>query len=173
MSDSPSSSDQPSSTAPETTLYDPPSQDGEAFSGDAERRDLRLKIPQDLANRLLEVSLHLGLSPSTVASRAIGLVCDEIGLVDREDFSSDTLIQKYQTRLDLLHTLEYDLQRSTTDTEDDTERFDWDDVDAIIEEGESTIQSSGSTSPGTDEGGDDAAPGDAASEGDEVADANG
>jgi hypothetical protein len=166
MSDSPSSSDQSSSTAQETTLYDPPSEDGEAFSDDVERRELRLEIPQDLANRLLEVSLHLGLSPSTVASRAIGLVCDEIGLVDREDLSSDTLIQKYQTRLDLLHTLDYDLQRSTTDAEDDTERFDWDAVDAIIEQGESTIRSSGSTSPGTEEG--SAGPGDAASEGDEA-----
>jgi hypothetical protein len=68
------------------------------------------------------------LTPSLVASRAIDLVCDEIGTVDDDPLSTDTLIQQYQARLDLLHTLE-----ETTSGEEDSEGPSWEDVDKIIQ----------------------------------------
>jgi len=104
-------------------------------SGGAEEEELRLDIPRELATRLMEVALHLGLTPSLVASRAIELVCEEVGLVQDNDISSDALIEKYQTRLDLLHRLDYDPEDEEPDDE-----FDWGQVDEIIQTGEETRQ---------------------------------
>jgi hypothetical protein len=85
------------------------------------------------------VATHLGLSPSIIASRAVGMVCDEVGLVQDGDLSSATLIQKYQTRLDLLHSLDYSLDPEEDASEEaeeggpDAGAYDWEDVDGIIE----------------------------------------
>jgi hypothetical protein len=118
----------------EPTLYDPSEERTEEIQEDDDEEQLHLDIPQDLARQLLEVSLHLGLSPSVVAARAIDMICEEVGLVENEDLSSDTLIQKYQTRLDLLHTLDFDVEAQTEDDEETSEG--WDAVDRIIETGE-------------------------------------
>lgn len=117
------------------TLYDPPDGEQRNVSEETEEEELRLEIPRELATHLMEVALHLGLTPSLVASRAIEMVCDEVGLVQESDLSSDALIEKYQTRLDLLHSLDYDLEQDE-DTEESEESFSWDQVDEIIETGE-------------------------------------
>jgi hypothetical protein len=117
-----------------TTLYDPPEGEQKMREG-PEGEELRLEIPQDLATRLRDVALHLGLTPTLVASRAIEMVCDEVGLVEEEDLTSNTLIEKYQTRLDLLHSLDYEVGQE--DEKDQTnESFTWDQVDEIIRTGE-------------------------------------
>lgn len=118
-----------------TTLYDPPPGEQKEVFEETVEEELRLEIPQALATRLMEVALHLGLTPSLVAARAIELVCDEVGLVQEEDLSSNTLIEKYQTRLDLLHSLDYDVEQEDEDDRSD-ESFSWDQVDEIIETGE-------------------------------------
>lgn len=127
--------DPPSNRQAGTTLYDPPPGEQKEVSEGTEEEELRLEIPQELATRLMEVALHLGLTPSLVASRAIELVCDEVGLVQEEDLSSNTLIEKYQTRLDLLHSLDYDVEQEDQDDRPE-ESFSWDQVDEIIETGE-------------------------------------
>ncbi len=118
-----------------TTLYDPPAGEQKEVSAGGEEEELQLEISQGLATRLMEVALHLGLTPSLVASRAIELVCDEVGLVQEEDLSSNTLIEKYQTRLDLLHSLDYDVEQADQEASSE-ESFHWDQVDEIIETGE-------------------------------------
>jgi hypothetical protein len=124
------------------TLYNPPSGDEDHVPENSSEVELDLELPRNLAEQLSEVASHLGLSPSIVASRAVQMICNEIGLTQDEDLSSTTLIQKYQTRLDLLHALDYDPDPGGTaddeefetapgeaDTDDD---YDWQDVDNII-----------------------------------------
>lgn len=104
--------------------------------------ELDLELPRNLAEQLSEVASHLGLSPSIVASRAVQMICNEIGLTQDDNLSSTTLIQKYQTRLDLLHALDYDLdpESKADNGEFETapgeangdEDYDWQDVDNII-----------------------------------------
>jgi len=121
-------------TSDDPTLYDPSEEKTEAIEDEAAEEELQLTLPEGLAHQLMEVSLHLGLSPSMVASRAIDMICEEIGLIEEDDLSSDTLIQKYQTRLDLLHTLDFDVESENADDEDEVEG--WEAVDRIIETGE-------------------------------------
>ena len=136
MAPSNSDSEAPSSDQDEdVSLYNPPD-DGEEVASDAssDHEMLHLDLPKELARQLLEVATHLGLSPSIVASRAIDLVCDEIATVDESALSTDTLIQQYQARLDILHTLEAtsgDEERGTEETDDP-----WAAVDQIIENAE-------------------------------------
>lgn len=119
----------------ESTLYDPSPEGAEEVASGEDEEELHLKIPEHLAKQLLDVALHLGLTPSVVASRAIDMVCDEVGLVEDQELSSGTLIQKYQTRLDLLHTLDFGVE--TEDDDDEMEEpFGWEAVDEIIETGE-------------------------------------
>jgi hypothetical protein len=127
MSDS---SSDPSEEERQPSLYNPPDDEGEALDLDGadDHEVLHLDIPSSLASRLLEVAHHLGLTPSTVASRAIDLVCEEIGTIDDEPLSSDTLIQQYQARLDILHILE-----DAGEREDD---YTWEAVDEIIKAAE-------------------------------------
>lgn len=128
-----------STSSSESTLYDPPDRGTEAVPEEEGEVELELDVPPELAERLNEVATHLGLSPSMVATRAIGMVCDEVGLVQDTDLSSTTLIQKYQTRLDLLHSLDYSLDPPSDAAGDPeeggpgAEAYDWDDVDGIIE----------------------------------------
>lgn len=121
-----------SDTDPDATasLYDPP-ESGEDLELEptTDHEVLHLDIPQDLARRLLEVATHLGLTPSMVASRAIELVCDEVGTVDDDALSTDTLLQQYQARLDLLHVLE---EAGAAKGEQPS----WDAVDDIIQAAE-------------------------------------
>jgi len=115
--------------AQEPSLYNPPADGGEEIDGEdgEEHEVLHLDIPKSLARQLLDVATHLGLTPSTVASRAIGLVCDEIGTVDEDSLSTDTLIQQYQARLDLLHALEQ------AGPEHEEQEPGWEAVDEIIQ----------------------------------------
>ncbi|MFB6247526.1 MAG: hypothetical protein ABEL97_03055 [Salinibacter sp.] len=134
----------------EPTLYDPPN----GAEGDMPEADpevvLDLDLPRALAEQLAEVASHLGLSTSIVASRAVQMICDEIELTRDDDLSSTTLIQKYQTRLDLLHTLGYDLDpesesdgeahnaaadETDEDDADGDDTYGWQDVDDIIGRG--------------------------------------
>ena len=121
----------------DVSLYNPPADEGEEVASEAteEHEILHLDIPKDLARQLLDVATHLGLSPSMVASRAIDLVCDEIATVDESALSTDTLIQQYQARLDILHTLENTAEGEEGDTEGD-EDDPWAAVDQIIEKAE-------------------------------------
>lgn len=93
-----SSDDRADDTAQET--MDPESSSDEVT--------LDLDLPIERARRLTALALHLGLSPSKIALRAIDMVCDEIDPLDDRPLSTDTLIQQYQARLDLLHALEAD-----------------------------------------------------------------
>lgn len=130
----------PSSSKP--TLYDPPSADADHIPEEDPEVELDLELPRDLAEQLAEIASHLGLPPSVVASRAVQMICGEIGLAQDDDLSSTTLIQKYQTRLDLLHASGSDpdpeseaddgasgTAASGADTDED---YDWQDVDDII-----------------------------------------
>lgn len=131
----------PSTPDPEaeadSSLYDPPVEEGEELDSEAsEGHDvLHLDIPKDLARRLLDVATHLGLSPSMVASRAIDLVCDEIDTVNESALSTDTLIQQYQARLDILHTLE----KEDASMEEEGEADPWAAVDQIIQKAEGNV----------------------------------
>jgi hypothetical protein len=94
---------------PESSLYDPPDEHQEDLHPEAEKEmdTLDLEIPKPLAHRLLKVSTHLGLSPSIVASRAVNLVCNEIGTIDSDgELSTQTLIQRFQARVDLFKIIE-------------------------------------------------------------------
>jgi len=126
-------SDSTTDAEADATLYDPPSENAEAFDPDESREELDLEISTELASQLLEVAQHLGLHPSIVASRAIGFICDEVELVD-EDVDSGALIQKYQSRLDMLHSADYDVTQEGDAS--DTGAFTWDDVEALIQEAE-------------------------------------
>jgi hypothetical protein len=138
----------PSSSQP--TLYDPPEGGEDPVPRAAPDAELDLELPRALADQLSDVASHLGLSPSIVASRAVEMICEEIGLIQDEDFSSTTLIQKYQTRLDLLHALDYEVNptgeteerrdgpdevgsdREGESGDEDEDAYDWRDVDDII-----------------------------------------
>lgn len=134
----------------DATLFEPAEDAGKVLEGREEEEELQLELSQELAQRLMEVAEHLGLSPSMVAARAIDLVCDEIGVVEQQDLTTGTLIQKYQTRLDLIHTLDFDVQQAVEDEQnveqdqaagqwtstDSDEEAGWEAVDRIIEAGE-------------------------------------
>jgi hypothetical protein len=130
-------SDSRSTPASDNTLYDPPERSTESVPEKEGEVELELELSPELAEQLSDVATHLGLSPSIIAARAIDMVCEEVGLVKDRELSSTTLIQKYQTRLDLLHSLDYSLEVDPSEEEaqaggSDSEAYDWDDVDNII-----------------------------------------
>lgn len=88
------------------TLYDPPEGQTTTATEDEDRITLRLSLPQERAERLRAVAQQLGLTPSMVAQRAIDLVCEEVVTIQDDTRTTDTLIEEYQARLDLLHTVE-------------------------------------------------------------------
>lgn len=88
------------------TLYDPPQGETTTAPEEEDRVTLRLSLPQERAERLRAVAQQLGLTPSMVAQRAIDLVCEEVVTIQDDTRSTDTLIEEYQARLDLLHTVE-------------------------------------------------------------------
>jgi hypothetical protein len=89
------------------TLYDPPEDASKADAEQSEENDvaLRLSLPPDRAERLRAVAQQLGLTPSLVAKRAIELVCDEVVTIQDDNRPTSVLIQQYQARLDLLHSI--------------------------------------------------------------------
>ncbi len=107
------SSSPESSRETEITLYNPSSEEAEDLDrASLGQNVLDIEIDRELAERLLEVSKHLGLNPTIVASRAIDLVCEEIGtpdehtLQDEDQHGTAKLIQRFQARVDLLQALE-------------------------------------------------------------------
>ncbi len=126
-----SSSSPQSEREAEFSLYDPPPAGEEDLDNEENDSEiLHLDISRELAQRLLEVATHLGLTPSIVASRAIDLVCDEIGTVEGEALSTGTFIQQYQAQLDLLHALE---EAASGEEEEEPS---WEAVDEIIQAAE-------------------------------------
>jgi hypothetical protein len=148
------STDQPDSDA-DPTLYDPPAEHAETMPSENEGETVALEVPKELAHQLLEVAQHLGLHPDIVASRAIGLICDEVGLAEKRELTSGALIQKYQSRLDILHSADYDIQEEVAQAEQDrgegADEFGWEDVDQIIEEGERSAPAGQQPSLATEE----------------------
>lgn len=108
-----SSSSPESSEETEITLYNPSTEEAEEVNpASLDQNELDIEIDRELAERLLEVSKHLGLNPTIVASRAIDLVCEEIGTPDEtkrpdeDQHGTAKLIQRFQARVDLLQALE-------------------------------------------------------------------
>ncbi len=90
------------------TLFDPPSnssENGEQTNSE-DTVTLQIEVSPDLAEELRELASHLALHPSTVAARAIELTCEEVHTLGRDEPNTETMLQKYQARLDLMHTLE-------------------------------------------------------------------
>lgn len=135
-----SSSSSNSEREAEFSLYDPPPGGGEDVElKEADHEVLHLDIPRELAQQLLDVATHLGLTPSIVASRAIDFVCNEIGTVEGEALSTGTFIQQYQAQLDLLHALE----EAASGQEDEDPS--WEAVNEIIQAAERKKNTEGET----------------------------
>jgi len=64
---------------------------------------LRLSLSEDEADQLQAVAQQLGLAPSTVAQRAIEMVCDEVVTIQEDNRAPHLLVDQYQARIDLLH----------------------------------------------------------------------
>jgi len=91
------------------TLYDPPEAPMAPDAESSEEEDtvaLRLPLPKSRSDRLRAVAQQLGLTPSLAAKRAIELVCDEVVTTPGDTRSTHLLIDQYQARLDLLHSVE-------------------------------------------------------------------
>jgi len=67
---------------------------------------LELTLPPKRGDRLRAIAQQLGMTPSMAAQRAIDLVCDEVVTIQDDSRSTETLIQEYQARIDLLHAVE-------------------------------------------------------------------
>lgn len=106
-----------SSESPDT-LYDPPP----GTTGDLQTEDdsvsLRVSLPQERADRLRAVAQQIGLSPSMVAKRAIDMVCEEVVTIQDDSRSPSILVEQYQARLDLLHSIEDAKNSDETPVED-------------------------------------------------------
>lgn len=94
-----------SSEAPDT-LYDPPPGISGDEPTDEDSVSLRVSLPQERADRLRAVAQQIGLSPSMVAKRAIDMVCEEVVTIQEDTRSPSILVDKYQARIDLLHSIE-------------------------------------------------------------------
>lgn len=60
-------------------------------------------MSKEQAEQFRAVSQQIGLSPSTLAERAIEMVCDEVVVIQDDTCSPSILVQQYQARIDLLH----------------------------------------------------------------------
>jgi len=85
------------------TLYDPPSGTEEVPATDDDSVRLRLMLSEDQADQLQAVAQQLGLTPSTVAQRAIKMVCDQVVTIQEDNRPPHLLVDQYQARIDLLH----------------------------------------------------------------------
>lgn len=88
------------------TLYDPPEDTLEPESTETDTVALHLSLPPGRAEKLRAVAQQLGMTPSMAAKRAIELVCDEVVTIQDDTRSTHLLIEQYQARLDLLHSVE-------------------------------------------------------------------
>ena len=89
------------------TLFDSPSGKGEVDLPDEEDTvGLRLSLPSDRAQRLKAVAKQLGLTPSTVAERAIEMICEEVITTQGDQYPPHLHVEQYQARLDLLHAVQ-------------------------------------------------------------------
>jgi len=86
-----------------STLYDPPSDSEEVPAAEDDSVRLRVTLSEAEANQLKAVAQQLGLTPSTVAQRAIEMVCDEVVTIQEDNRSPHLLVDQYQARIDLLH----------------------------------------------------------------------
>jgi len=86
-----------------STLYDPPSETEEVAPSEDESVRLRVTLSEDEADQLKAVAQQLGLTPSTIAQRAIEMVCDEVVTIQEDNRSPHLLVDQYQARIDLLH----------------------------------------------------------------------
>jgi hypothetical protein len=91
---------------PAGTLYDPPDEAEAAPVSTDDSVGLRLRLSPDDADRLQAVAQQLGLAPSTVAQRAIEMVCNEVVTIQEDSRSPELLVEQYQARIDLLHAIE-------------------------------------------------------------------
>lgn len=101
MSDPNSSHDDPAGT-----LYDPPDGPEGASVSDDDSVGLQLRLSEDDVDRLQAVAQQLGLAPSTIAQRAIQMVCNEVVTVQEDSQSPGLRVDQYQARIDLLHAVE-------------------------------------------------------------------
>jgi hypothetical protein len=98
----------PNSSADESagTLYDPPDDTEAASVSDDDSVGLRLRLSEDDVDRLQAVAQQLGLTPSTIAQRAIQMVCNEVVTIQEDSRSPELLVDQYQARIDLLHAVD-------------------------------------------------------------------
>ena len=88
------------------TLYDPPDDTEAASVSDDDSVGLRLRLSEDDVDRLQAVAQQLGLTPSTIAQRAIQMVCNEVVTIQEDSRSPELLVDQYQARIDLLHAVD-------------------------------------------------------------------
>ncbi|SRR6056297_5110 len=94
------------------TLYNPPEtrDDSSLVDGDANAHvSVSISLPADVYERLQAVAKQLGLPPTLVAARAVEMICDEIPNIEdaeteSEQVTTEELIDRYQSRLDILQT---------------------------------------------------------------------
>lgn len=104
MSSSSSANNGAPSDAPPTLYHPAPANDMDLVPDDASSYvTLPIALPPDAFERLRTVAQQLGLTPSTVAARAIQMICDEVVTIEDRTLETGALIEEYQTRLDLLH----------------------------------------------------------------------
>lgn len=91
---------------PIDNLEDVPSEVLEDASNEEDQVALRLSLPPNRADRLRAVAQQLGLTPSLVVKRAIELVCDEVVTIQDDARPASVMLDQYQARLDLLHSVD-------------------------------------------------------------------
>lgn len=95
----------PNTDDPTDTLYDPPSSESTSSASDDDTVPLHLSLPEERVERLQAVAEQLGLTPSTLAKRAIEMICDEVVTIQNDERSPSVLVDQYQARIDLLHSV--------------------------------------------------------------------
>ncbi len=109
MTDAPN----PSEDSPDTlydasieNLGDVPVEALKEASNEEKQVALRVSLPPNRADRLRTLAQQLGLTPSLVVERAIELVCDEVVTVKDDDRPMSVMLDQYQARIDLLHSVD-------------------------------------------------------------------
>ena len=106
--------------APNGTLYNPPERTDETLPLEDDSVGLQLTLSEDEAERLQAVAQQLGLTPSTIAQRAIRMVCEEVVTIQEDSRSPTLMVEQYQARIDLLHAVEDNgASPTSTDRRDD------------------------------------------------------
>lgn len=121
-----SSVSDPSSNDAAGTLYDPPLAESTAPSSGDETVPLQLSLSENRIERLQAVAEQLGLTPSTLAKRAIEMICDEVVTIQNDERSPSVLVEQYQARIDLLHSINEADETSESENSDDDDSSDED-----------------------------------------------